>query len=73
MYKILKDCVYSEMCKRVEVKRGDVVALPEFVAKSWLKRGFCEEVKKFNPVEETAVVNPVEETKATPKRKNKKK
>ena len=76
MYKILKDCVYSEMCKHVEVKKGDIVALPEFVANSWLNRGICEDAaakKKFSPVEETAVINPVEETKTKVKRKNKKK
>ena len=71
MYKILEDCVYSEMCQRVEVKKGDVVELPEFVANSWLKRGICELAKKekFNPVIETAVIDPVKETKAKKKKK----
>ena len=71
MYTILEDCVYSEMCQRVEVKKGDIVDLPEFVAKSWLNRGICEVPKKktFSPVEETSVVDPVEGTKAKKKKK----
>ena len=61
--KTLRDCV--------KCPKNETVDLPEDIAKAWLKHGFCEEVKKFNPVKETAVVNPVEETKT--KRKTKKK
>lgn len=65
--KSVRDCV--------KCPKGSTVDLPDDVAKSWLKNGFCEEVKKkFNPVKETAVVNPIEETKEDkPKRKTKKK
>jgi len=57
----------------VKCSKGSSVELPEDVAKSWVKNGFCKEVKKFNPVEKTAVVNPVEEVKDTPKPKAKRK
>ena len=63
--KTLRDCV--------KCPKNETVDLPGDIANSWLKNGFCEEVKKFNPVEETAVINPVEETKTKVKRKNKKK
>jgi len=58
----------------VKCPKGQEIDLPDDIAKSWLKNGFCEEAKKkFSPVKETAVVNPVEETKAAPKPKTKRK
>ncbi len=71
---MLQDCTYSDACKHIHVKKGDVLELPEFVANSWLNRGICELNKKpkFNPVIEKKVVEPVEETKAKPKTKKKK-
>lgn len=75
MYKMKVTKSYMKTLREcVKCPKGSTVDLPSDVAKSWLKNGFCEEVKKFNPVKETAVINPVKETKEDkPKRKAKKK
>ncbi len=67
--KILKDGKYGDCGKHVDVSKGDLCELPEFVANVWLKDGRCELPGKKSPVEETKVVNPVKEVKTPTKKK----
>lgn len=71
MYKMKINKAYMKsITECVKCPKGEIVELPEDIAKAWLKHGFCEEVKKsFSPVIETAVVDPVVETKAKKKKK----
>ncbi len=73
--KILKDSKYSKCGKHIEVSKGDVCDLPEFVANFWLKSGLCEVPSaKKSPVQENKSINPVEENKeVAPKKKTSKK
>ena len=68
---MLTDKLYSHKGKRHEVKKGEVVELPEWTLNSFLEQGFCEECgkkapAKETPVEENKAANPVEENKLAP-------
>ena len=70
MYKMKVSKAYMKSINDcVKCPKGETVDLPEDIAKAWLKNGFCEALKKFSPVEETAVIDPVVETKAKKKKK----
>lgn len=73
-YKILESGKYGHQGKHIDVCKGDVCELPEFIAQCWLSSGKCElpTVKKKSPVVENKAANPVVENKSVFKKKIKK-
>lgn len=72
MYKMkVKKAYMKTPTECIDCPEGQIVDLPEDIAKAWLDHGFCEPAKKEAPKKETKIINPVEETKEAPKPKRK--